>query len=56
MDSGTALRELSLLDKNTKSMRLAAEGWKNDWQTLISIILSARTRDEKTIEVAEKAF
>ena len=50
------MRELSLLDKNTKSMRLAAEGWKNDWQTLISIILSARTRDEKTIEVAEKLF
>ncbi|MFZ1970928.1 MAG: endonuclease III [Candidatus Nanoarchaeia archaeon] len=56
MDLGTALKELSLLDKDAKNMRLAAENWKNDWQTLISIILSARTRDEKTIEVAKKLF
>jgi endonuclease III len=56
MDYETALKELSLLDKDAKNMRLAAENWKNDWQTLISIILSARTRDEKTIEVAKKLF
>ena len=37
-------------------MKLAAESWINDWQTLISILLSARTRDEVTIPTAEKLF
>mgnify|MGYP001588337010 FL=1 len=37
-------------------MRLAAENWKNDYEILISTILSARTRDETTIPVAEKLF
>ena len=37
-------------------MRLAAEDWKNDYEILISTILSARTRDETTIPVAEKLF
>jgi L-fucose dehydrogenase len=37
-------------------MRLAASGWNNEWQVLFSIILSAQTRDEKTIEVCEKLF
>lgn len=56
MDKRVAIKELSLLKKHTKDMRLAAEEWKNPWQTLIAIILSARTRDEKTIEVAKKLF
>lgn len=51
-----ALKQLEKLGKGAKGMRLAAEEWKNDWQTLISIILSARTRDETTILVAEKLF
>ena len=37
-------------------MRLAAEDWKNHWQRLVSILLSARTRDEVTIAVCEKMF
>ena len=37
-------------------MRLAAEGWGSEWQTLIAIIMSARTRDETTIKVAERLF
>ena len=37
-------------------MRLAAEEWKSPFQILISIIMSARTRDEVTIKVAEKLF
>ncbi len=37
-------------------MRLAAEGWDSQWQTLTAIILSARTRDEVTIEVCKKLF
>lgn len=37
-------------------MRLAAEGWDAEWKTLVAIILSARTRDETTIEVCKKLF
>jgi len=37
-------------------MRLAAESWKSDFEILISTIMSARTRDETTIPVAEKLF
>lgn len=51
-----ALRQLKELRKKGKVMRLAADGWKNNWQTLISLILSARTRDEVTIEICKKMF
>lgn len=37
-------------------MRLAAEEWDAEWKTLIAIILSARTRDETTIEVCKTLF
>jgi endonuclease-3 len=50
------LKQLSFMKKNSKAMRLAAEKWKSPWQTLISTILSARTRDEKTIPIAKKLF
>lgn len=56
MDKEIAIKELSLLKKHMKNMRLAAEEWKSPWQTLIAIILSARTRDEKTIQVAKRLF
>lgn len=36
--------------------RLAGEGWKEDWMTLVATILSAQTRDETTIPVAEALF
>ncbi len=36
--------------------RLAGEGWKYDWQTLITTILSAQSRDETTIHIAENLF
>jgi len=36
--------------------RLAAEGWKENWQVLISTILSARNRDEITISVCKELF
>ena len=36
--------------------RLAGDGWEKDWQTLIATILSAQTRDETTIPVAESLF
>src|SRR3989344_5667298 len=56
MQKERALKQLKILSKNTKEMRLAAEAWKSDFQILISTILSARTRDEVTIPVAEKLF
>ncbi len=40
--------------QNTK--RLAGEGWVYDWQTLIVTIMSAQSRDETTIPIAENLF
>lgn len=56
MDSKKAIKQLNVLDKYGKDMRLAAEKWKTKFQTLIAIILSARTKDETTIEVCKKLF
>lgn len=36
--------------------RLAGNEWKYDWQTLVATIMSAQTRDEVTIPVAENLF
>jgi len=36
--------------------RLAGEGWEKDWQTLIATIMSAQSRDETTIPIAENLF
>ncbi len=38
------------------SKRLAGEGWKQSWQTLIATIYSAQSRDELTISVMKTAF
>jgi endonuclease III len=52
-----ALKQLKELKKKGRIMRLAADGWRpTKWQTLMAIILSARTRDEVTIEVCKKMF
>ena len=56
MNQKTALKQLRLLGKNQKKMRLAAESWNSHFQILISTILSARTMDEVTIPIAEKLF
>jgi endonuclease-3 len=56
MDTKRAINQLNELSKLGRPMRLAAEDWKNDYEILISTILSARTRDETTIPVAEKLF
>ncbi len=37
-------------------MRLAAEGWGEEWKCLIATIMSAQSRDETTIPIAEKLF
>ena len=51
-----AIKQLESLKKDVNKMRLAAEGWPTSFQTLISIILSARTRDETTIQICKKLF
>jgi len=57
MDSKLAVKQLNALKKliKGKELRLAAE-WPKKWQILIATILSAVTRDEKTIEVCEILF
>ncbi|MEM1534977.1 MAG: endonuclease III [Candidatus Pacearchaeota archaeon] len=45
----------AILKREAKKIRLAAE-WREPWQVLIATILSAQSRDEKTIEVAQKLF
>lgn len=58
MNQKTAIRQLKELERlgGIKKMRLAAEGWREEWQTLIAILMSARTRDEVTVIVAENLF
>jgi endonuclease-3 len=36
--------------------RLAAEGWREPWQTLIATIMSAQSRDKTTIKIAKSLF
>jgi endonuclease III len=56
MEKTKAIRQLKELRKKSNNMRLAAEKWNSSWKTLFAIILSARTRDETTISVANKLF
>jgi len=57
MERKRALKQFrALVKKDVKEMRLAAEEWKDDFQILISTIMSARTMDEVTIPVAAKLF
>lgn len=59
MDTQRAIRQLKWLEAHStkpEDMRLAAESWASDFQILVSIIMSARTRDEVTIPVAEALF
>src|SRR3989344_1651702 len=51
------LDQLRELEKLGNSMiRLAAEEWDQHWKILISTIMSARTRDEVTIRIANNLF
>lgn len=56
MQTKKALKQLKEINKLKGDMRLAAEEWKTDFQTLISTILSARTLDETTIKVCNVLF
>ena len=50
------LKQLKLLEQNTSEKRLAAEDWKEPWQTLIATAMSARTKDSTTIPIANELF
>ncbi len=50
------LRQLKELERLSGNMRLSAEEWNDPWKTLVSTILSARTRDEVTIPIANELF
>jgi len=56
MDPKTAIKQLNEISKLGNSMQLAAESWNSNFQTLIAIILSARTRDETTIKICKNLF
>lgn len=56
MDQKTALTQLRKIEKLKGNMRLAGEDWPTKYQTLIAIILSARTLDETTIKVCKEMF
>ncbi|MBM3233690.1 endonuclease III [Candidatus Pacearchaeota archaeon] len=51
-----AIKQLKAIEKLTdKSMLLAAD-WTEEWQVLISTILSAQTKDETTIQVSRNLY
>lgn len=56
MQRKRAIRQLEKIRKLAKDLRLAADGWDEDWKTLIATLMSARTTDKKTIPVAESLF
>ena len=56
MDTEKAIRQLKELEKLGQEKRLAADGWDEDWQTLVATLMSARTTDKKTIPVATSLF
>lgn len=51
-----AIKQLKRIEKLAGDLRLAADGWDEDWKTLIATLMSARTTDKKTIPVAEELF
>ena len=53
MDQKKALNQLSEISKLKGNMRLAGEDWATKYQTLIAIILSARSLDETTVRVCK---
>src|SRR3989344_570542 len=56
MNSGKAVRQLMAIKKMAKEIRLAADDWPSEWQTLIATLMSARTTDKVTIQIATKLF
>jgi len=51
-----AIRQLNEIKKLAGNLRLAADGWDEDWKILIATLMSARTTDRITIPIAERLF
>ena len=51
-----AVRQLNEIKKLAGDLRLAADGWDEDWKILIATLMSARTTDRITIPIAERLF
>jgi endonuclease-3 len=51
-----AVRQLNEIKKLARDLRLAADGWDEDWKILIATLMSARTTDRITIPIAERLF
>lgn len=56
MDSQRAIRQLNEIRNLASDLRLAADGWDEDWKTLIATLMSARTTDKITIPIAQRLF
>jgi endonuclease-3 len=56
MNRSKALKQLDELAKFNINPRLAAEGWDDEWKTLIATLLSARTHDSVAVVVADRLF
>ncbi len=56
METQKAIKQFNEIKKLSGKMRLAAESWNSDFQTLIATILSARSLDETTIKYATVLF
>ncbi len=58
MNEDIAIKQLKALKtfEVRVGMRLAAESWNEEWKTLIATIMSAQSRDETTIVIAENLF
>lgn len=51
------IKQLKMLEKlSNKNMRLAAQGWDKDYKILLATIMSAQSRDEVTIVIANNLF
>lgn len=51
-----AIKQLNEIKKLAKDLRLAADGWDEDWKILIATLMSARTTDRITIPLADSLF
>ncbi|MEI6732181.1 MAG: endonuclease III [archaeon] len=56
MNQKKAIKQLMQLKKLGQELRLAADGWDEDWKILIATLMSARTTDRVTIPIAENLF
>lgn len=50
------IKQLKKMQALSVNMRLAAQGWDKDYKTLIATMMSAQSRDETTIVIANNLF